>query len=408
MKKPVLTLLLLLASTCLFAAVHVNFLYLRHAGCDSSGVIAVYGSGGNGTYSYKWSTGHTATGAADSVTNLREGIYRVTCYSGVDSANTSLHIYAFGIDTVLRRNACSGELGWINLFSGLSGYTWPLHTQWYLNGDSLAHDEFELDSLHGGLYSYYLVDGKGCEASGTVKIGESSPVFNVYTNDLVVCYGEHGTIWYTPGFTLIYQDYPAGSSNDTLHPVMSYWGGFNYPVCGIDTAGCMACDDTLPYIEALGHPSNITLMRFGDTISIGYPNPNPGIFNTFGFSTPHGYTESAYNFIVADTVGSYYGSQLYKGCVTGTGSINITYLPVDELTQPVTGITVNPNPASNFITINFPPQLLNQTIQMYDITGRLVDEIRIIQTTQQHNIVNLARGTYMLKTANNTIRVVKE
>lgn len=410
MKKSVLTLLLFMVSTFMFAAVHVSLLYKRDASCDSSGVIAVYGSGGNGAYSYKWSTGHTATGAADSVTNLREGIYRVTCYSGVDSAKTSFHVYAFGMDTVWRRNACFGELGWINLFVDLSGYTWPLHTQWYLNGDSLAHDLLELDSLHAGLYSYYLIDGKGCEISGTVKIGESSPVFNVYASDTFVCYNGPLTIWYTPGFMLWNGEYTVGNSNDTLylHNGGQWGGGLNFPYCGIDTAGCMACDDTLPPIEALGHPSNLTLMRIGDTISVGYPHPNPNIFYTYGWSTPHGYTESYYNYVLADTVGTYYVSMLYKGCVTSSGSINVSYLPVNEPKETATGITVSPNPASNNITITSPPQLLNQTIQVYDVAGRLVDEIRLTQTTQHYNIANFARGTYMLKVGTNTLRLVKE
>jgi hypothetical protein len=410
MKKSIPTLLLFLVSTCAIAGVQVNYMYQRNASCDSSGVIAVYGSGGNGTYSYKWSTGHTATGAADSITNLREGIYRVTCYSGVDSAKTSFHVYAFGTDTVFRRNACFGELGWINLFAGLSGYTWPLHTQWYLNGDSLAHDELELDSLHAGLYSYYLVDGKGCELSGTVKIGESSPVFNVYASDTFVCYNGPLTIWYTPGFMLWNGEYTVGNSNDTLylHNGGQWGGGLNFPYCGIDTAGCIACDDTLPLIEVLGHPSNLILVRVGDTIAIGYPNQNPGGFYTYGWNTPHGYTETAYNFIVADTLGLYFASQLYKGCSTGSGSINVSYLPVNELKETATGITVSPNPATNYITITSPPQLLNQTMHVYDVTGRLIDEVRITQTNQQYDIADYGRGIYIVRINESTIKVVMQ
>jgi hypothetical protein len=410
MKKSVLTLLLFVTGTCLFAAVQVNYMYMRHASCDCSGVVAVYGSGGNGTYTYKWNNGHTASGPADSITGLCAGNYQVTCYSGNDSVKRIFRLYEFGIDTVYRLNACYGQLGWINLFSGLSGYTWPLHTQWYLNGDSLAHDELELDSLHGGLYSYYLVDGKGCEVSGTVKIGESSPVFNVYASDTFVCYNGPLTVWYTPRFTLWNGEYTLGNSSDTLylHNGGQWSGGLNFPYCGIDTAGCVACDDTLPPIEALGHPSNLTLMRFGDTIAFGYPNLNAGIFYTYGWSTPHGYIETAYNFIVVDTVGNYYASQLYRGCVTGTGSINISYLPVNELKQTATGIIVNPNPATNYITISAPPQLLNQTIQVYDVTGRLVDEMRITQTNQQYDIADYAKGVYIIRINESTIKIVMQ
>ncbi|HRG88113.1 MAG TPA: T9SS type A sorting domain-containing protein [Chitinophagales bacterium] len=406
MKKSVLALLLLLVSTSLFAAVQVNYLYLRHAGCDSSGVIAVYGSGGNGTYSYKWSNGHTATGAADSVTNLREGIYRVTCYSGVDSAKTSFNIYAFGIDTIYRFHACHGEGGRINI--SYVQATWPVHTQWLLNGDSLAHDAFELDSLHGGIYTLYMVDTKGCELRDTIKIGESSPVFNVYTSDTVVCSQEWATIWYTPGFTLVYQDYFAGSSNDTIHPINNYNTGLDFPYCGMDSEGCIACDDTLPEIIAFGYPWQATLYRHGDTISIGVINLNYDSTNTYGWNKPFSYEETHYNYYVADTPGNYHVTRRRLGCVTEYGTINVQLTDIHNVGLNDKRIQANPNPASNFITITAPPQLLNQTIQVYDITGRLVDEIRIIQTTQQHNIVNLARGTYMLKTANNTIRVVKE
>ncbi|HLP19655.1 MAG TPA: T9SS type A sorting domain-containing protein, partial [Chitinophagales bacterium] len=397
MKKLLLTLLLFATYAFAFSAVQVNYLYIRNASCDSSGVIAVYGSDGNGTYSYRWSTGSTAIGPADSITGLHAGDYSVTCYSGADSAKRNFHLYAFGVDTVYRGHACYGGLGWISAGS-ISAVTWPMHTQWYLNGDSLAHDVYELDSLHKGLYSYYMVDSNGCEASGSVKIGESSPVFNVYTNDTVVCYNEWGTIWYTPGFTLLQSEgYFYGSSNDTSYPFNTLNNGFDFAVCAMDSEGCVVCDDTLPAIYVAGHPYNLTIYHTGDTISAGSINLAYDSIHTYAWGTPGDYYITHYNYFVVDTPGNYFVAKQYLGCATGTGNINVTTVSVDDMASDGMYIQLSPNPTTSETLITVQSKDIGKTMQLYDLYGRLLTENIIQQSITALQLHQYPAGSYLVK-----------
>ena len=68
-----------------------------------------------------------------------------------------------------------------------------------------------------------------------------------------------------------------------------------------------------------------------------------------------------------------------------------------------------PNPASEIVTLNNPQGVLLDRIAIYDITGRLVEEINPTQTgeAQAIDINALTNGLYMVVLSANTSTITK-
>ncbi len=72
-------------------------------------------------------------------------------------------------------------------------------------------------------------------------------------------------------------------------------------------------------------------------------------------------------------------------------------------------VSVYPNPANDFIHISLEnTNAKDLNMQMYDISGKLVQTQIITQQTTQFNISQLEKGVYILKIGNTTKRLIKE
>src|SRR5690606_4797228 len=78
---------------------------------------------------------------------------------------------------------------------------------------------------------------------------------------------------------------------------------------------------------------------------------------------------------------------------------------VEDFENPSSSIQVYPNPTKDYINIT--SEEIIQSIEIYDITGRLVKAEPINRFEAQQNIDNLANGTYVLKIKTDKTEVTK-
>jgi PKD repeat protein len=85
------------------------------------------------------------------------------------------------------------------------------------------------------------------------------------------------------------------------------------------------------------------------------------------------------------------------GADTTTYVLNLEITALDELSA---SIDMYPNPANDVLTINA-DQVLDASIEVYNVSGKLVLSENIQGTTKTINVTNLAKGMYMIKITNN-------
>ena len=116
--------------------------------------------------------------------------------------------------------------------------------------------------------------------------------------------------------------------------------------------------------------------------------------------SPAGETQTASGFEVSWTVGSLAIETLTSGSYTLTQGFHQTRLSVTRITEsplPDIDLKVFPNPAQDFIIIQF--EELNETpsYALYNVTGKLMESKIITSTTTQLEMQNYATGQYILK-----------
>lgn len=98
---------------------------------------------------------------------------------------------------------------------------------------------------------------------------------------------------------------------------------------------------------------------------------------------------------------SFYGRGVWES------DLYSTTLSDDDFDIVKGNISVYPNPSTDIITIDVTiPELMDTQAQLIDITGKVIKEIDITQPTLLVNFGNLAKGTYLLKFKNNTVKRV--
>ncbi len=76
-------------------------------------------------------------------------------------------------------------------------------------------------------------------------------------------------------------------------------------------------------------------------------------------------------------------------------------------------LTAYPNPTTNFLTLNVgKAELSTLNFQLYDISGKLIENRKIISNTETIGMENLPSATYFLKVTNNnneikTFKIIK-
>ncbi|MFN8165335.1 MAG: SprB repeat-containing protein [Bacteroidia bacterium] len=252
---------------------------------SANGSIDLHVSGGDGNYTYTWSSSQTT----DSITGLTSGNYTVTIFDGNGCRKDTTFVITAppSIGTSLLANTYAGGVnvscyGYADskVFATVNGGV-PPYTYLWSNGD-VADSAV---GLTAGTYTLTVTDSNGCVAVDSVTIVQPAPV--------------------------------------TLAAVLSNYNGFNLP-CNGDSSACIQITMTggsAPFTFIWDGSDTITsLTRCGlsaDTFSVAIMDANACMIDTsFILTEPQ-----PFSFI--DTIADYGGYQINCNGMTN-GSINLT------------------------------------------------------------------------------------
>jgi gliding motility-associated-like protein len=200
----------------------------------TDGSLTALPLGGEGPYSFQWSTGSTG----NSIDNLGAGQYEVivTDSRGCQETATaelmspsSLQIDSFSITPI---NCFGGDSGTAQVW--VSGGTGPYAYQWNdMNGqtDSIA------SGLMSGTYQVSISDQNGCEVNGEVSLTGPEPLLVDLIPEDVQCQGNaDGSI--TVSATGGTMPYSYDWSNDETGPAISNLTSGTYRLTLTDARGC--------------------------------------------------------------------------------------------------------------------------------------------------------------------------
>lgn len=209
-----------------------------------------------------------------------------------------------------------------------------------------------------------------------------------------------------------------GGTSTSPNPSHTYANNGWYNVCltitGIDngaTYSCTWCDSI--NIQMGGNPCNGVYFT---------PSQTGNIF-TFAAVTPPGYTINTYYWTfgdggtsnVANPTHTYANNGWYNVCMVISGVANNTPFQCsicDSVYVIASGLQdvnnnnvlhVYPNPANNFIQIDIPSKE-HYVLKLYDVAGKLLDERKIIEATDQYTYTTdrLSKGMYFIQLTGDT------
>ncbi|MBK6818507.1 MAG: PKD domain-containing protein [Bacteroidetes bacterium] len=209
-----------------------------------------------------------------------------------------------------------------------------------------------------------------------------------------------------------------GGTSTSPNPSHTYANSGWYNVCltitGIDngaTYSCTWCDSI--NIQMGGNPCNGVYFT---------PSQTGNIF-TFAAVTPPGYTINTYYWTfgdggtsnIANPTHTYANNGWYNVCMVISGVANNTPFQCsicDSVYVIASGLQdvnynnvlhVYPNPANNFIQIDIPSKE-HYVLKLYDVAGKLLDERKIIEATDQYTYTTdrLSKGMYFIQLTGDT------
>lgn len=404
--------------------------------------------GGNGGYSYSWSTGDTGS----NLTNIGAGIYTVTVTDSKNctySESYSLNDYSSpyynynGSDP----SSCAVANGAIYLDTNGIGY--PVSFDWSNGNTSL-----DLTNAPAGDYNFHIYDANGCDAYATYTIDHIGPVMqplcmisvdSATTTNIVVWekvdpdnvsfYNIYRETVNPNEFVIIdtVQNTNLSIFNDVMaSPIAQSW---RYRISAVDACGV---EGPLSPAHKTMHITTIDLGN-GDFQAVW--NPYYGVdytqFVLYRYTASTGWVEIA---TLPSVITSYYDTppnsvdldymvelDLNFTCTAdyekaqdfnttrsnkdkgnflagvGTGVSN------NELGEETVTMNVYPNPVTSNLTVEISDNGMNKEMYLVTVDGQ------IIKTTTMHSVVetidmsDLSNGLYFLKIEgqNKTIPVVK-
>lgn len=163
------------------------FIEMIHpVGCpgNSDGELRVQAKGGNGSYTYNWSSTTGYSGIDKTATDLAPGTYTVTVTSGVQSATATfellpadpLLVSVSNYKDASCNNAANGEIE-LAVDAGNVDYT----ISW-TDGTGFLSSAKRISNLEPGTYNYSVTTQYGCIANGSQSIIEPSKLASFVTS----------------------------------------------------------------------------------------------------------------------------------------------------------------------------------------------------------------------------------
>jgi PKD repeat protein len=363
--------------------------------CDSSnGSATVTPIGGTAPYTYNWATGDSTP----TIINVPPERYSVIV---TDSNGCSIHLFIpvnsiSPIPTIATNKAilCHGDSATLCVTSGYAGYWW----------NTAATDQCMYATLAGNYY-VTVSDGLGCVGfTNTITIDVyPSHIDSLRMNgDTLQGYNGVTYQWYRDGV-------PISGAVSSVY-IVSQAGDYKLSI--IDTNGCFSTTDSVHvgchaffsiYPDSLNagvyygfnqsSGTNLTsyLWEFGDgdTSTLQYPShtyAQPGQYyvclTVSGPGCANTYCDSS--FLVFKTDGGLMSQLNIINAVTGISAL------------PTSFFGINPNPASDNITISVDDNLLGSTATLTDLTGRKMEAVQLSTVNRQLSTADFASGVYFV------------
>ena len=224
------------------------------------GTASVIASGGDGNYSYDWSSG----GNLDTETDLSAGNYTVTVTDGNNceaTGNVSVLLSDGPVITVEATNdaSCFGASNGsaeISVTGGDGNYTYA----WSPTGGSSA----TATNLPAGTYTVTVTDGNDCVVDETITIGQADQIVVAGAVTNALCTGEDGDITLSVSGGDAPYTYLWSPNGETTASISA--GGGTYAVTVTDSEGCEITEN---YTIGVTNNLNATIDPNGATIEGG-------------------------------------------------------------------------------------------------------------------------------------------
>ncbi|MEZ4962347.1 MAG: T9SS type A sorting domain-containing protein [Saprospiraceae bacterium] len=296
---------------------------------EDNGSATAAGSGGNGTYTYKWS--NNATGAT--ISNIGAGNYSVTITDGENCTTVATVLITQPPLLEVNASATGQSVLGVNDGTATANPTGGTGNYTYLwsNGETTQG----IADLAPGVYSVTVTDENGCEAIQSVNVAESD--CNLKANidkENVTCHGASdgsATLGLDNASPPIVYTW---SNGDTTQTISGQPGG-NYTVTATDGNGCEAVVSVVilepATLNANATAEDETVPGAGDGAATSNPtggtSPYSFLWNN-GETTPTivGLSPGSYTVVVTDTNGCQVTQSvdvMTEGCfisATATGS----------------------------------------------------------------------------------------
>ena len=374
-------------------------------------------AGPNGLAYYYWYKGTNLVASQQYYQPTQSGTYKLVVYDaygcvGVDSLE--LNIYDLSnIELGPDVSFCSSDTS-ITLSSGYPN----LNNQWYLNGSPISTAS-TITPTTTGLYKVVVSNNLGCSGEDSVYVEVGQPITASFTapDTVMINTPVNFTTNSTPAPTNFSWNFGDGTINTTdMNPVYTFTDAGEHPVALVVYNG--TCTDTFVkviYVKQdcnnLGLTANFTINK--DTLNLNY--------ESIAYFTNTSQNALTYLWDFGDGQQSTDSNPQHPYANEGTYTITLwayNYNCVDSTSKqlvvikPVNNTSVNlkdannllsifPNPADKYLTMDFKNNASNVNIEIYSQEGKLLQTKTIKNISQDKKVIlnlgNFAEGIYLLK-----------
>ena len=379
------------------------------------GNVLLQANTGNG-FNYQWQNGgNVIPGAVNGVLNVSTaGSYTVTVsdLNNCSATSSSINVNVAGVQAEISFTGqpaiCDGEAVVLNA-NAEAGLTYV----WSNNGNTIpGATSATYTATAGGNYAVAVTDLNNCTSTSdvqTITVGES-PAVPVVSADGPVKFCEGGSVELsTPTVIgIVYQWLVDGNviAGENQPSITADQNG-DFLITAVNTSGCLSQSEPIE-VEVYANPT-VAFTLNPDTTCVDQlfalqgGSPAGGVYT--GTNVDQG------NFLSA-TAGTFTITYQYtdaNGCAASASDDLKVYTcsSIEELISST--IQLYPNPANELVTIEIPSQMIVNSIQMTDLSGRLVEVNLIKGGNNRYNVpvANLASGTYQIVILTDEYQLVK-
>jgi hypothetical protein len=379
------------------------------------GNVLLQANTGNG-FNYQWQNGgNVIPGAVNGVLNVSTaGSYTVTVsdLSNCSATSSSINVNVAGVQAEISFTGqpaiCDGQAVVLNANTG-SGLTYV----WSNNGNTISGaTSATYTATIGGNYTVAVTDPNNCTSTSdvqTITVGETPAVPEITANGPVkFCEGGSVELNTPSVIGIVYQWLLDGNilAGENQPSITAEESG-DFLLTAVNVSGCLS--QSLP-VEVEVYPTpTVTFTLNPDTTCVdqlfALQGGSPAGGDYSGTNVDQG------NFL-SSTAGTFTITYQYadaNGCTaSATDDLKVyNCASIEELIS--SNIQLYPNPANELVTIEIPSEMIVNSIQMTDLSGRLVEVNMINAGNNRYNVpvANLASGTYQIVILTDEYQLVK-